>query len=138
MRLLILLIHTLSLSLKSFSQTVIDSTVVRLKVPIAKEVIKDLLEGDAAKKEVLLLNKVIANKDSIIVTNTSIIQAKDLQMLNLNEQMLKSSDQLKIQIDLTNQFEVSLKKEKAKNKLLKLGTFGGIAVGVLTGLLIAN
>lgn len=111
---------------------------MRLKVPIAKEVIKDLLEGDAAKKEVLLLNKVIANKDSIIVTNTSIIQAKDLQMLNLNEQMLKSSDQLKIQIDLTNQFEVSLKKEKAKNKLLKLGTFGGIAVGVLTGLLIAN
>jgi hypothetical protein len=59
-------------------------------------------------------------------------------MLNLNSQILKSSDQLKIQIDLTNQFEVSLKKEKAKNKLLKLGTIGGIAVGVLTGIVISK
>jgi len=138
MRSLILLIAILSLSLKSFSQTVTDSTVVRLKVPIAKEVIKDLLEGDAAQKEVLLLNKVVANKDSIIFTNNSIIASKDLQMLNLNSQILKSSDQLKIQIDLTNQFEVSLKKEKAKNKLLKLGTIGGIAVGVLTGIVISK
>ena len=41
-------------SLKSFSQTDTDTTLIQLQKPIAKLVIKDLITGDGAKDELAL------------------------------------------------------------------------------------
>ena len=69
MKKLILLTTIIFLTSKSFSQTVTVTnvdTIVPLKVPVAKLVIKDLIAGDGAKLEILDLNKVIKLKDEQI------------------------------------------------------------------------
>ena len=54
MKKLMLLILLMMTSLLGFSQSVTDSTSIRLKKPIVKLVIKDLILGDGAKKELIL------------------------------------------------------------------------------------
>jgi hypothetical protein len=51
MKKLIMLIFISMMSLNVFSQNVIDSTSIRLKKPIARLVIKDLITGDSYKED---------------------------------------------------------------------------------------
>ena len=53
------------LSFTSFSQTATDSTSIQLEVPVVKLVIKDLVTGDAAKEERIVLSDIIANKNRL-------------------------------------------------------------------------
>mgnify|MGYP003660704100 FL=1 len=131
MKRLIPLILLVIVSLKSFSQT--DTTRISLEEQIARLVIKDLIEGDGAKKElsitlekVLLLDQKIVLKDSIISTNVQ-------QIDNYNSIISSKSEQVKISQELTSKLENDLQKQKRKNKITIAASIAAIVLILLAG-----
>ena len=125
-------------SLSSFSQTDTtnqqtnipttqsDTTKIRLKVPVAKLVIKDILKGDGCQLElketqvkVIKLETREKEKDSHIV----FLEEKDK---NNNFMLGKKDEQLKVSEELTNSLHKELKGQRTKTFLWKVGTFAGI------------
>ena len=115
--------------MKSFSQNVtvtkID-TIVPLHVPIAKLVIKDLIVGDAAKVEILDLNKVIILKDQQIGLFKEKDSLKTKQIGNLELIISKQNDQFALERQKSESLLKELKGQRRKTFLYKVGTFVGI------------
>ena len=135
MKKLLLLIPLLLASLPTFSQTVTDTSLVVLPEPIARAVIKDILLGDATKKE---LDATII-KLSLIEQKVSV---KDSVILNLEKQIQNfiSADKERIeQLDkfnkMTTQLETDLKKEKGIKRLYQASSGVLMAAALLLGLL---
>ncbi len=119
--------------MSSFSQTDTtkpttssDTTKVRLKVPVAKLVIKDILKGDGCEVELKLTQEKLIKteerekeKDSHIV----LLEEKDK---NNNFMLGKKDEQLKISEELTNSLHKELKGQRTKTFLWKVGTYAGI------------
>jgi len=131
MKRLILLILLVIVSLKSFSQT--DTTRISLEEQIARLVIKDLIEGDGAKKElsitlekVSLLNQKIVLKDSIINTNTQ-------QITNYNSIVSQKDSQVMLFQDLSDKLHNDLRKQKLKNKMTITTSIIVVVLMLLTG-----
>tara|TARA_R100000541_G_scaffold59066_1_gene71693 strand:+ start:1175 stop:1573 length:399 start_codon:yes stop_codon:yes gene_type:complete len=131
MKRLILLILLVIVSLKSFSQT--DTTKISLEEQIARLVIKDLIEGDGAKKElsitlekVSLLNQKIVLKDSIINTNTQ-------QISNYNSIVSQKDSQVMLFQDLSDKLQNDLRKQKLKNKMTITTSIIVVVLMLLTG-----
>lgn len=126
------------MTLKSFSQNVTKTnidTLVPLKVPVAKLVIKDLIKGDGAIVEVKELNKVISLKDDQINLFKQKDTLKDQKISNL-ELIISKKDQ---QFDLERQKSESLLKElkgqRRKTFLYKIGSYVAI---ITTSLLLVK
>jgi TolA-binding protein len=138
MKKLIVLTLLLLTSLSSFSQTdttksqtntpVVqnDTTKIRIKVPVAKLVIKDILKGDGCAEElketqvkVIKLETREKEKDSHIV----FLEEKDK---NNNFMLGKKDEQLKVSEELTNSLHKELKGQRNKTFLWKVGTYAGI------------
>ena len=131
MKKLLLLILLVIVSLKSFSQT--DTTRISLEEQIARLVIKDLIEGDGAKKElsitlekVLLLDQKIVLKDSIINTNTQ-------QITNYNSIVSQKDSQVMLFQDLSDKLHNDLRKQKLKNKMTITTSIIVVVLMLLTG-----
>ena len=131
MKRLIPLILLVIVSLKSFSQT--DTTRISLEEQIARLVIKDLIEGDGAKKElsitlekVLLLDQKIVLKDSIINTNTQ-------QITNYNSIVSQKDSQVMLFQDLSDKLHNDLRKQKLKNKMTITTNIIVVVLMLLTG-----
>lgn len=132
MRNLIVSILLIMLSFTGFSQTVTDSTSIRLTEPVAKLVIKDLVTGDAAKKEGVVLSDIIKSKDLKISKQDTIILNLNLQISNFNKAINLQDDKFKTSQELSKELEVALKKAQRQTKLYKIGTIvGGVALGIL-------
>ncbi len=129
-----LLIILMITSLESFSQTVIDSTSIQLKKPIAKLVIKDLITGDGAKNElVLTLGKVDILKQKIVLKDSVILNLNS-QIGNFNNILLSKSDQLLLSQQLSKKLQLDLKKQKLKTKL----TAGAGIVAIVGAILLVK
>ena len=126
-----LLITLMMTSLKSFSQNVTDSTSIQLKKPIAKLVIKDLITGDGAKKELALTLDKINFLEQKIVLKDSIIFSLNSQVGNFESIMLTKSDQLAISQELSKRLQSDLKKQKLKTKLM-----GGAGLVAIAGVIL--
>ena len=119
--------------MSSFSQTDTtkpttssDTTKVRLKVPVDKLAIKDILKGDGCEVELKLTQEKLIKteerekeKDSHIV----LLEEKDK---NNNFMLGKKDEQLKVSEELTNSLHKELKGQRTKTFLWKVGTYAGI------------
>lgn len=129
MKKLILLITIIFLTSKSFSQTVTKTnidTIVPLKVPVAKMVIKDLIKGDGAQIEILELNKVISLKDDQITLFKQKDTLKDQKIGNLELIITKKDQQFDLERAKSESLFKELKSQKRKTFLYKVGSFVGI------------
>ena len=135
MKKLIPLIVLMMMSLQGFSQNDTKKT-IQLKKPIAKLVIKDLITGDGAKKELSLLTTKLNLIETKIVFKDSIITSLNNSVMNFENIVMTKSDQLVISQELSKKLQLDLKKQKAKTKLFQLGS-GALVVGGLA-LLLAN
>ena len=124
MKKLIVLTILLLTSLSSFSQT--DTTKVRIKAPIARLVIKDLIKYDGAVLElkatqdkVTKLEEREAQKDA----NIKLLEDKDK-----NNQFIigTQKSQLNLSSELTEKLNKELKGQRTKTFLYKAGTVLGI------------
>ena len=129
MKRLIVLIILIMMSFTSFSQTDTDSTSIRLQVPIAKLVIKDLITGDAAKQQLIVTDTILQKKDIQLHAKDTIISNLNLQIVNFNKIIATKDKQKQIQENLQKDLEKALKKAKRREFLYKVGTIAG---GVFT------
>ena len=110
MKKLLLLTIILFTTLSSFSQTVTKTdSIVPLKVPTAKLVIKDLLQGDGAKAELTEANKVIDLQKGQITLYVQKDSLKDQKIINLNTIIDKTTQQRDLAIDMSKSLEKELK-----------------------------
>ena len=112
MRNLILLTLTLTMSLSAFSQSVTDTLKIPLPKVIVKEVIKDLIKGDASKKEVVVLNDIIAQKSIQLSTKDTIIISLNQKIVNFGSIINTKDQQQSLNDQLVKDLEKALKKAK--------------------------
>ena len=127
MKKLMLLIPILLVSLCGFSQTDTKSdSIVQLKVPIAKLVIKDILSGDGAKAELKEVYKVLDEKNLQIGLYKQKDSLKDEKITNLNVIIDKKDQQFTLEREKSNSLLKELKVQKFKTAVYKAGS--GIAL----------
>ena len=131
MKNLMLLTITLMMSFTSFSQSVTDSTTIRLKKPIVKLVIKDLIKGDAAKKEVVVFNDIIKQQQLQLFKKDTIILTLNKQIVNFESIISTKSNQTNLAQELNAELEKALKKQKRRTFLYKVGTGVGAVATLL-------
>jgi hypothetical protein len=126
------------MSLSSFSQTDTktpktdtsitqsDTTKIRIKVPVAKLVIKDVLKGDGCKIELKLTQeKLIKTEEREKEKDFNIVLLEEKDKNN-NFMLNKKDKQLKVSEELTNNLHKELKGQRIKTFLWKVGTFLGV------------
>lgn len=130
MKKLIPLILLVMMSLQGFSQSVIDTTKIQLKKPIARLVIKDLIVGDGAKEEIKLLSNKLGLLEAKIVVKDSVIFNLNERVTNFESMLNTQSNQIALSKELSDKLQLDLKKQKVKTKLT---TGAGIlvAAGIL-------
>ena len=129
MKKLILLTIITLVTLRSFSQTVTKTnvdTVVALKVPVAKLVIKDLMKGDGAVAEIVELNKVVSLKDEQIGLYKQKDSLKEQKIGNLELIITKKDEQFGLERQKSESLFKELKGQRRKTFLYKVGSFVGI------------
>jgi len=127
MKKLMLLIPILLVSLCGFSQTDTKSdSIVQLKVPIAKLVIKDILSGDGAKAELKEVYKILDEKNLQIGLYKQKDSLKDEKITNLNVIIDKKDQQFALEREKSNSLLKELKVQKFKTAVYKAGS--GIAL----------
>ena len=132
---LMLLIILLSQNLTSFSQTDIDTSSVILQEVVAREVIKDLIKGDAANDQLEVFEKQVETLELKVTLKDSVIANLQQQITNLNQIEEDKNKQLDLSKELSEQLNKDLKKQKAKNFLLKLTNTGVVIIAVIFTLL---
>jgi hypothetical protein len=115
------------MSLQSFSQNVIDSTSIRLKKPIVRLVIKDLITGDGAKSEVTLVRQKVELLETKLLFKDSVIFNLNERVINFESMLNTQTNQLQLSKQLSDRLQTDLKKQKVKTKLT---TGAGILVAV--------
>lgn len=117
------------MTLKSFSQTVTKTnidTLVPLKVPVAKLVIKDLIKGDGDAIEIKELNKVITLKDEQIGLFKQKDTLKDQKISNLELIITKKDQQFDLERQKSESLLKELKGQRTKTFFYKIGSFVGV------------
>jgi len=133
MRKRILLIILLLVSFKSFSQ---NDTIVSLREPVAKLVIKDLIEGDGTKVELISTLELLKLEQKKVVLKDSVIGTLNIKVLNLEDIIGKKDEQFNLEREKSKQLEKELKGQRRKTFLYKVGTY--IGAGALLVLLGTN
>ncbi len=126
------------MTLKSFSQNVTKTnidTLVPLKVPVAKLVIKDLIKGDGAIVEIKELNKVITLKDDQINLFKQKDTLKDQKISNLELIITKKDQQFDLERQKSESLLKELKGQRRKTFLYKIGSYVAI---ITTSLLLVK
>lgn len=125
----------------SFSQTVTKpsltqtDTIVPIKIPIAKLIIKDLIKGDAAKNEIVELERIIELTNEKLVLKDKIIVTLNSKVSNLDYIIIQKDEQFKLERQKSESLLKELKSEKRKTFIYKVGTVVGI---VVVGFLLVN
>ena len=133
MKKLLLLTIILFTTLSSFSQTVTKTdSIVPLKVPTAKLVIKDLLQGDGAKAELVEANKVIDLQKGQIGLYVQKDSLKDQKIGNLNTIIEKKDQQISLYDNMSKDLQKELKVQQFKTKFYKASSILGIGVAIIT------
>ena len=102
---------------------------------VAREIIKDLIKGDAAIEQLEVFEKQVETLELKVTLKDSVIFNLQQQVNNLNQIEQDKSKQLGLSQELSEQLNKDLKKQKAKNFLLKLTNTGVIVVAAIVVLL---
>ena len=129
---LILLIGLVMMSWKGFSQNDTVSSTIQLNKPIAKLVIKDLIQFDGLSQEMLTMQTILSETNDKLNTQGALVANLKTQIANYQSQMEKQGNQLQSQKYATQSLQKSLRKERRKTKLYQIGSaIGGGAVLLL-------
>ena len=117
------------MSWNSFSQNVIDSTQIQLTKPIARLVIKDLIQFDGLSNEMQVMQTILTETNNKLLTQSELVSNLKSQVENYQSFIDKKNQQFDTQEQLSKKLQIQLKKSKLRTKLM-----GGagllVAVGV--------
>jgi hypothetical protein len=127
---LMLLILSVMMSWNSFSQSVTSSPTIQLTKPVAKLIVKDLIQFDGLSQEMLTIKGILTETNSKLNTQGKLVSNLKTQVLNYQSIIEQKDQQFTTQNELNKRLQVDLKKQKFKTKLIGGSTFL-IAAGVL-------
>jgi hypothetical protein len=119
------------MSLNAFSQNVTDSTKIQLTKPIAKLVIKDLIQFDGLSTEMQTMQTILTETNNKLITQNQLVVNLELQNNNLESVIRELNKKYDTQASLTKDFEVALKRQKRQSTIYKIGTTVGAAAVLL-------
>ena len=120
------------MSWNSFSQNVTDSTQIQLTKPVAKLVIKDLIQFDGLSQEMQTMQTILTETNDKLLTQGTLVANLKTQVDNYLSIIEKKDSQM-IQTDqLSKELQKELKKQARAKKLYKIGaTIGAVATALL-------
>ena len=130
---LMLLIFSVMMSWNSFSQSVTDSTQIQLTKPVAKLVIRDLIQFDGLSQEVETMQIILTETNDKLNTQGELVANLKTQVLNYQSIIDKKNLQFSTQEDLNKRLQQDLKKQKLRTKLMGSA---GIAIAIGAAVLI--
>jgi hypothetical protein len=107
---------------------------IQLSNPVAKEVIKDLIQGDADSKELEAMIKLVTVTNEKLVTQSDLVQNLKFQTSTLNTIIIQKDNQLKTSAEMSKDLQSALKKANRQKKLYQIGS--GIGLGAVILLLV--
>ena len=126
-----LLILLVLLSFKSFSQNDTINQKIVLTKPIAKLVVKDLIQGDQSKEELVATNDILLKTQEKLNTQTSLVINLKTQIKNYDDIVSELNGKFELQERLSNDLEVALKRQKRQTTIYKIGAGVGAVATVL-------
>ena len=126
-----LLILLVLLSFKSFSQNDTINQKIVLTKPIAKLVVKDLIQGDQSKEELVATNDILLKTQEKLNTQTSLVVNLKTQIKNYDDIVSELNGKFELQERLSNDLEVALKRQKRQTTIYKIGAGVGAVATVL-------
>ena len=129
---LILLISLVMMSWNSFSQSDTSSSTIQLVKPVAKLVIKDLIQFDGLTQEMQSMQTILSETNQKLLTQGELVSNLKTQVLNTQKMLEKKNNQLNSQKNATISLQKSLKKERRTKKLYQItSSIGGAAILLL-------
>lgn len=119
------------MSLNAFSQTATDSTKIQLTKPIARLVIKDLIQFDGLSTEMQTMQSILTETNNKLITQNQLVTNLQLQNNNLESVIRELNAKYETQAKLTLDFEKALKRQKRQSTIYKIGTTVGAAAVLL-------
>lgn len=121
------------MSWNSFSQSVTDSTQIQLTKPVAKLVIKDLIQFDGLSQEMETMQVILTETNNKLNTQGELVANLKTQVLNYQSIIEKKDQQFSTQEELSKRLQQDLKKQKIRTKLMG---GAGIAIAIAAAVLI--
>jgi len=119
------------MSLNAFSQNVTDSTKIQLTKPIAKLVIKDLIQFDGLSVEMQTMQTILTETNSKLMTQNQLVTNLQLQNNNLESVITGLNKKFEVQSNLSKNLEIALKRQKRQATIYKIGAGIGAAATLL-------
>ena len=121
------------MSWKGFSQSDTIPKPIVLTKPIARLVIKDLVTGDAAERQLQAMQQILKVTNDKLLTQSDLVLNLKTQNLNFQKIIEQKDMQFKTQEQLSKDLQNALKKERRTKKLYQIGSIIG-AVAVISKL----
>lgn len=106
------------MSWNSFSQSVTDSPTIQLTKPVAKLVIKDLIQFDGLSQEMETMQIILTETNDKLLTQGNLVANLKTQVLNYQSIIEKKDQQFSTQTELNKRLQQDLKKQKIRTKLM--------------------
>jgi len=103
---------------------------VKLKVPIVRMVIKDLVTFDGVKLELLETKELLRLSHDKLTLKDSVITNLNDKVYNLEDIISKKDEQFGLESEKSKQLLKELKRQKRNTFLWKLGTIGGVVLSL--------
>ena len=119
------------MSWNGFSQNVTDSQ-IQLTKPIARLVIKDLIQFDGLSKEMQTMQTILTETNNKLVTQGTLVANLRTQVNNYQSIIEQKDAQMIEASNLSKELQKELKKQARAKKLYQIGsTVGVIATALL-------
>jgi len=123
-------------SLIASSQTDTSTNTKCFPIPVVRQIMKDIVSGDAAKEQLKLTESQLSETEKKVVLKDSVIYTLRLKEANYITMVDAEKQKFQIMESYSKKLEWDLKKEKVKGKFRSILGTGVIAV--LTVLLIVK
>ena len=119
------------MSWNATSQNAIDSTKIQLTKPIAKLVIKDLIQFDGLSVEMQTMQDILTETNNKLLTQNELVVNLELQNNNLQSVISGLNKKFDVQSNLSKNLEIALKRQKRQSTIYKIGAGIGAAATLL-------
>jgi len=122
------------MSWKSFSQSGTNSKTIQLTKPIAKLVIKDLIQFDGLSEEMQTMQIILSETNEKLITQGNLVANLRTQVSNYQKIINEKDTQLSTSKELSKSLEKELKRQARQKKLFQFGTITVGAAALLLAL----
>ena len=110
------------MNLKSFSQNDTINSTIQLTKPVAKLVIKDLINADGLSLELKTTQDLLNSTNLKLKTQTELVGNLQTQIYNFENIVISKDEQLFTSEKLSKDLEEALKRQKRQTTIFKIGT----------------